>query len=274
MRSRLIVAILGIPVLIYIYLQGGPIFLIYSNLIIGVATYEFYSMVKQSGKKCYGVLGILTSLAMVNVAYFRNTIPGITVTSMDILVFVLIFILGYRVIKNQVEDTSQKIGITLLGIIYIGIFLSKMIDISFFKNGGKILLSIQILVWVCDTFAYHVGVNYGRKFFKTGFSDISPNKSKEGAIGACIFTILALFIINSFFSVFPRTLSLMEVIIVGTILSLCINLGDLVESMFKREFKVKDSGKILGGHGGVLDRFDSFIFVVPITYYLIKYLMI
>ena len=111
-------------------------------------------------------------------------------------------------------------------------------------------------------------MNIGRKFFKEGFSTISPKKSKEGAIGGVIFTIIALFILNNRFNLI--TDNNLILIIIGLIVSLVAQIGDLAESMFKREFKIKDSGRILGEHGGILDRFDSMIFVLPTVYYIVK----
>lgn len=273
MLNRLIVAILGIPVLIYLYINGGLPLLIFVNLITGIGLYEFYSIGKQAQKGNYSILGIITGLTIVNMTYLRNISDKFKISDIEIIVFMLLLILGYRVLKNKVENASQEIGLTLLGVIYVGVFLSKMIDISFLPNGGKVLLTLQILVWLCDSFAYFVGISCGRKFFKEGFSEISPKKSKEGAIGGTLFTVTALYIINSYFAVFPRMLSAWEVLIVGILISVCIQIGDLVESMFKREFKIKDSGGILGAHGGILDRFDSFIFVLPITYYIINHLI-
>ncbi|MGL6169104.1 MAG: phosphatidate cytidylyltransferase, partial [Fusobacteriaceae bacterium] len=98
--------------------------------------------------------------------------------------------------------------------------------------------------------------------------------SVEGAIGGTFFTIVVLYIINNFFNVFPTEISTLAVIFLGIIISLTVQVGDLVESMFKREFKIKDSGRILGEHGGILDRFDSLIFLLPAVYYTLKYLIL
>ncbi|MGL5232128.1 MAG: phosphatidate cytidylyltransferase, partial [Fusobacteriaceae bacterium] len=100
-----------------------------------------------------------------------------------------------------------------------------------------------------------------------GFSEISPKKSIEGSIGGAFFTTISLYVVNHYCKIFPIEFSVASVIIMGIALSLLIQIGDLAESMFKREFGIKDSSRLLGEHGGVLDRFDSLIFVLPIVFY-------
>lgn len=135
------------------------------------------------------------------------------------------------------------------------------------ENGWKWLIATQIMVWLCDSAAYFVGMATGRKFFKEGFSAISPKKSKEGAIGGIVFTIIGILLINRFFNLSDNNFA---IVILGFFVSLVAQIGDLAESMFKREFKIKDSSRILGEHGGILDRFDSMIFVIPMAYYILK----
>ena len=111
----------------------------------------------------------------------------------------------------------------------------------------------------------------GRKIFKQGFSTISPKKSIEGSIGGIAFTVLTIYLINNYFQLFSQGTSTAVVLFFGILISLIAQIGDLGESMFKREFKIKDSGKLLGEHGGILDRFDSMLFVVPTVYYVLKF---
>ena len=103
-------------------------------------------------------------------------------------------------------------------------------------------------------------------------SSISPKKSIEGSIGGIVFTMLSIYLINRYFNIFDAQTSLLKVLSVGFLISIVAQIGDLGESMFKREFKVKDSGRLLGEHGGILDRFDSMLYVVPVVYYLLKFI--
>lgn len=266
MLNRILVALVGIPVLLYILFTGGYPLLVFTNLIVGVGMFEFYSMAEKSGIKPYSKLGIVFGIIIVNLMYFGfDTMGGNIIFP---IILMLVSMMGTRVLKNQVENSSRDIGITLLGVVYVALMFSHIILLAKLPNGGKWIISTQVMVWVCDSAAYFVGMNIGRKFFKEGFSTISPKKSKEGAIGGVIFTIIALFILNNRFNLI--TDNNLILIIIGLIVSLVAQIGDLAESMFKREFKIKDSGRILGEHGGILDRFDSMIFVLPTVYYIVK----
>lgn len=265
MLNRILVALLGIPALAYIYYTGGPFLLLFTNIIVGIALYEFYNMAILSGKKCYKTFGIISGLVIVNYTYMRE-ICGFSYDTFQLLIPITLILMAYRVFKNRVENSSSEIGTTLLGLVYVALFFSNILKISTLPNGGKWLLALQVLVWICDSFAYFTGRAIGRKFFKRGFSEISPKKSIEGALGGTLFTVIALFYIERQFSLFENGASLSTIVLLGVTLSIFIQVGDLAESMFKREFKIKDSGRILGEHGGILDRFDSLIFVLPVAY--------
>ncbi|MGL4402970.1 MAG: phosphatidate cytidylyltransferase [Fusobacteriaceae bacterium] len=273
MLNRILIALLGIPALAYIYYTGGIFLLFFTNVIVGIALYEFYNMAILSGKKCYKSFGILTGLGIVNYTYFKDA-AGMSYDSFQLLIPLTMLLMVYRVLRNRVENSSSEIGITILGIIYVAFFFSNILLISALPNGGKWLLALQVLVWVCDSFAYFTGLNFGRKIFKNGFSQISPKKSVEGALGGVFFTVVGLYLIEKYFTLFENGVSPLMIVLLGITLSLFIQVGDLVESMFKREFKIKDSGKILGEHGGILDRFDSLIFVLPVAYIFISNLIV
>lgn len=267
MLNRILVALIGIPVLMYVYYSGGFPLLVFTNLIIGIGLYEFYKMSEMAGQKPFTKLGICAGLALPNLIYFSNPLK------MDVLillpmVLLMVCTMGIRIFENKVENASVDIGVTALGITYISVLFSHIILLTYLPNGGKWLIAVQVMVWVCDSAAYFVGINIGRKFFKEGFSIISPKKSKEGAIGAIVFTMAAMCLINLKFHLLSDNYFLAAVL--GFAVSLVAQIGDLAESMFKREFKIKDSGRILGEHGGILDRFDSMIFVVPVVYYILK----
>ena len=143
---------------------------------------------------------------------------------------------------------------------FIGVFL--ILIANYYEDyNPNILLGAFILVWVNDSFAYLVGKNFGKHKL---LERISPNKTIEGFIGGVVFTILASILISQFYTFFSVTLW----IITALIISIFGTLGDLVESKFKREAGVKDSGNIMPGHGGILDRLDSVIFVIPFLYIL------
>ena len=272
--NRVLVALIGVPLLLFIYagesffrinLYGLPM-LIFTNLVIGIGTYEFYKMIKISGKEVYDKFGIIVAITIPNLVYLSNQ-SYYSYLEQELIAVVLIvatiFMLTYRVFRNQIKGTLEKVSYTLLGIVYVSVFFSQIINLYFL--GAVFPLILQVLVWVSDTSAGIVGVTIGRKFFKNGFTEISPKKSVEGALGSIIFTGLA-FVLIIFFNERITGITLGQVFItfiMGAIVSIVAQIGDLIESLFKRECGVKDSGTILMGHGGVLDRFDSMILVLP-----------
>lgn len=269
MLNRILVGLIGIPILIYILTNGGIFLLLFVNFVIGAGLIEFYKMAEIGGKKPDLELGFLAGMAIPNILFFTEVDNSIlAVMPITILTIILI---GKKVLQNKVENSSRDIGVTLLGVVYVSFLFSHLILLDLVSD-KKWLLSIQILVWLCDSFAYFTGIAIGRKFFKQGFSVISPKKSIEGSIGGILATIIGMFVLNNQFELFSEGTSSIVIILFGLLISLVAQIGDLGESMFKREFKVKDSGKILGEHGGILDRFDSMLFVVPIVYYLLKFI--
>ena len=271
--NRVLVALIGVPLLLFIYagesffrinLYGLPM-LIFTNLVIGIGIYEFYKMVKVLGKEVYDKFGIIVALIIPNLVYLSNRSSYLEQKLITVvLIVVTIFMLTYRVFKNQIKGTLEKVSYTLLGIIYVSVFFSQIINLYFL--GAVFPLILQVLVWVSDTSAGIVGVAIGRKFFKNGFTEISPKKSVEGALGSIVFTGLAFMLIVVLYIEKINGATVGEVFlsfIIGAIISVVAQIGDLIESLFKRECGVKDSGTILMGHGGVLDRFDSMILVLP-----------
>ena len=271
--NRVLVALIGVPLLLFIYagesffrinLYGLPM-LIFTNLVIAVGIYEFYKMVKVLGKEVYDKFGIIVALIIPNLVYLSNRSSYLEQKLIAVVLIVAtIFMLIYRVFRNQIKGTLEKVSYTLLGIIYVSVFFSQIINLYFL--GAVFPLILQVLVWVSDTSAGIVGVAIGRKFFKNGFTEISPKKSVEGALGSIIFTGLAFMLIVVLYIEKINGATVGEAFlsfIIGAIISVVAQIGDLIESLFKRECGVKDSGTILMGHGGVLDRFDSMILVLP-----------
>lgn len=273
MLSRIIVALIGIPILIGVLYYGGLPLLIFTNIIVGIGAYEFYKMAEMGGKRPHKLLGIIMAIVIPNVLFFKE-LNMISFGVEAVIALCIILIISLRVIQNRVENSSIDIGETILGALYPSVLFSHILLINLLPNGGKWLLTAQIMVWICDSFAYFVGMGIGRKIFKRGFNSISPKKSIEGAIGGTIFTVLALFLLEKYFGLITGEMNVLGAVILGLFISAVAQIGDLGESMFKREFKVKDSGTLLGGHGGILDRFDSMFFVAPVMYYLLKFVIL
>ncbi|WP_338949533.1 phosphatidate cytidylyltransferase [Fusobacterium nucleatum] len=271
--NRVLVALIGVPLLLFIYagesffrinLYGLPM-LIFTNLVISMGTYEFYKMVKISGKEVYDKFGIIVAIIIPNLVYLSNRSSYLEQKLIAVVLIVAtIFMLTYRVFRNQIKGTLEKVSFTLLGIVYVSVFFSQIINLYFL--GMIFPLILQVLVWISDTSAGIVGVAIGRKFFKNGFTEISPKKSVEGALGSVVFTGLTFMLIVVMYIEKIKGATIGEIFlsfIIGAVISVVAQIGDLIESLFKRECGVKDSGTILMGHGGILDRFDSMILVLP-----------
>ncbi len=178
---------------------------------------------------------------------------------MVITLTVNLALLSYLFSKKQTEfSTVQKL---LLAVFYIGggcIFLT-MIPYKDDAFAKYLIMGIFILIWVNDSFAYLVGSTLGKNKL---FPSISPKKTIEGSVGGLIFALVAAYIISKYEPILNAT----QWIILAVVLVITGNLGDLLESKFKRVAGVKDSGAILPGHGGILDRLDSMIFAAPFAY--------
>ena len=156
MLNRILVALIGIPLLMTVLLKGGFLLLLFVNFVILVGLFEFYKMAEIGGKKPDVNLGYIAGLAIPNIIYFAN-VDNSTLILMPITLLTIALI-GKKVLQNKVENSSRDIGITLLGVVYISGLFTHLLLMNYLPNGGKWLLTIQILVWVCDSFAYFVGM--------------------------------------------------------------------------------------------------------------------
>ncbi|MEI6408852.1 MAG: phosphatidate cytidylyltransferase [Bacteroidota bacterium] len=178
-----------------------------------------------------------------------------------ILLLLLVFVLFIVELFLQSDKPFTNIGHYIVGVIYLGVPFSLLISISYWHDNYAPfrVFGLLFLNWTNDTMAYAIGSQIGKTPF---FSRISPNKTWEGTIGGMVCT----FIVAYIFSFILTDFALKEWLVQAAMVAIFGTIGDLVESMFKRSIHVKDSGSILPGHGGFLDRFDSFIFALPFVW--------
>jgi len=249
--KRILVGIVGIPLVIYICYAGGIVFLIFSLLVTSIALWEFYSMLEEKGFKPMKGLGILTSDAVLVVSYFITK---------DYIIFVYIFLIFFitaEIIRKGNQSPLNPV-IVIFGLLFITtpfVMLRELIEIS----NLNLVIYTFILIWTCDTTAY-----FGGKFFgKHQLSLISPKKTWEGSIIGFLSTVIISLAVHYIFS---DRISFNDALITGLIIGIFSQVGDLFESLIKRYCGVKDSSDLIPGHGGILDRFDSLIFVTPIIF--------
>ncbi len=233
-----------------------------------VSLHEFYNMVRSrtvlpqriQGLITGGIIYIITFLSAFNISQHNYWIIILAIS------FILISEL-YRKHENPIEN----IAITVFGIIYAIVpyaILNYIVFNQTLHNAYQVwvLIGLFILIWTHDTFAYLTGISIGKHRL---FERISPKKSWEGFFGGLLFSFIAAWLLSKYVPEF----SIISWMIIAAIISTIGTFGDLVESMFKRSVNIKDSGSLLPGHGGLLDRFDTLLLAIPIIYaflYLIK----
>lgn len=244
---------------------GGYTFAILFAVISALCLWEFHGIVLEHKTKqdqlriIMGViLGVLPFIfcSILNLDWFEDEL--LILACFGTLFFPMLFLLFIYELYAQSEKPFTNIGFILLGIVYIGMPFTLLNLITFEDNHYQpnIAFGILLLTWMSDTGAYLVGSSLGKTPL---FPRISPKKTWEGTLGGIFITCLVALIISVLF----EELRLIDWIVVATLVAIFAPLGDLTESMLKRSLKVKDSGNLLPGHGGFLDRFDAFIFLLP-----------
>ena len=167
--------------------------------------------------------------------------------------------------NNFPSNTIQKIDISIRYLLLSLAFLI-LLPVVNGEYQESIILSLVIFIWVNDSFAFLVGKNFGKRKL---FESVSPKKTIEGFLGGVFFTVITAIIISYTIDF----LSITHWIVLSLIASILGTIGDLIESKFKRQANIKDSGTIMPGHGGLLDRLDSLLFVAPFVYLYIHYII-
>ncbi len=224
-------------------------------MILGVR--EFQALVKEKAN-ISKTLAMLLSVCVFFIALLLPADVPVCCPVFVVLTFALsmamVFIAElYRKQKNPLAN----IAYTILNVIYAGCPFAVLLLLYLINY--RLVLALFLMIWTNDTFAYLSGIMFGKHRL---FERISPKKSWEGSIGGAIFTM---FVAYLFFYYTTDILTLPQWLGFAVIVVVFGTFGDLVESMFKRSLGVKDSGQILPGHGGILDRFDSLLFVAPVT---------
>ncbi len=181
--------------------------------------------------------------------------------------FITSFMLGIWELYRKKGNAFQNIAFAYYGLLYLSLPFTLLIYLPYMTTGAwkpEIIFFPFLLVWLNDTFAYLCGSRFGRHKL---FPRISPKKSWEGAVGGGVVTILVALLIAPYI----EGLTIVNDIIISCIVVIFGIFGDLLESMFKRSIEIKDSGNIMPGHGGILDRFDAIIFVIPAIFVYLKF---
>jgi phosphatidate cytidylyltransferase len=284
MIQRIISALIALPIYAF-FIYSDQFFslgiLLVSSVISLATLYEFYmiSAFKDRGGKPFIIPGVIAGLA-INIIFYLYAFGKVYnyqryMDLFDMRPVIAVFILlGIAASLMQVGFRSLDEGIyalstTVFGLVFIVVPYSHIILMKAIPNGFYYIFVLHIVIMLNDSFAYFGGVFFGRH--KAGLL-VSPNKSWEGYFSGMLFSIIGMIVSNEVLRIFfeIELFSLPEAIILGVILSSLGNVGDLIESAIKRDADVKDSGRIIPGHGGMWDVFDALIFVFPVFYYYLK----
>ncbi len=267
LKTRGLTAIVFITVMIAGIFANAYSFMILISLIIGGCIWEFQSITceKNGFRMLISMAGAIIFSLFLAAENINPTSNHFMIDGLFALVLSGIAICIFE-LYTQSEKPYQNISFAFFSLLYYGVFISCIYFISFEETGAYqpwLVFSIIAMTWTNDTMAYMVGSQVGRNKM---FPRISPNKTWEGTIGGVLFTILVAFIFHYFLGLY----STLQWFIIAIIIGIFGTIGDLVESLLKRSIHVKDTGTLLPGHGGLLDRFDSFTFHLPLTVYFIE----
>ena len=258
LASRILVALIGLPIVLGLVWQGGWWLCVLAGLVGLLALHEFYGMTRALRPIVIaGYLGLVLTLVAAQAGGFAWVAGALFATVM--LAFLL------KGFADTKQSATVAVGGTLLGVIWIGLGLVALMALRALPEHGRLAaFSVLIAVWAGDTFAYLTGRTLGRHKLAP---KISPGKTWEGFVGGTIATVFVTFV--ALYKDSDTFLSIGQALLLGLTLAVAAPLGDLFESLLKRDMGVKDSGALLGGHGGVLDRIDAQLFAAVAGFYFI-----
>ncbi len=262
MKTRIITALVCVPLLVAAILSGSIVITVAVIAVSLIGTIEFYRAVGIYNKRTLCAAGyafcIIVPLLPWITRFFDSTKLNM------ILIFIAMLFLFFIMLRQHKDVKITDVSLVIFSTIYIPYFLSNILKISLLDNGHFYIWLVFIGAFLTDSFAYFIGIFFGKHKL---CPEISPKKTIEGAIGGVVGCVLSYFvygiILNNFFSL---NINYVEISVLGFLVAIVAEFGDLVASIIKRWCKIKDYGTLFPGHGGILDRCDSVILVSPMIY--------
>jgi phosphatidate cytidylyltransferase len=296
--------------ILLLVLAGGFYFFAFIALVSAIALHEFYLLARAKGVRPQTWLGLLLGL-LVNAVFIHGRIqlavvgalersgialpwPGMAQSFLILLLLSVPLFLVIELFRNN-GSAIANVSATLFGVTYVSVFLGSLVGIrelfvpadfpvyahfqivgpavpddvavTIYRWGAYTVLSILASIWLCDSAAYFAGRAFGKHKL---FERVSPKKTWEGAIAGLAFAVAAFLVAKALALPF---LSYSSAVVCGLIVGVFGQMGDLAESLLKRDAGVKDSSTLIPGHGGVLDRFDSLMFVSPLIYFYLDFVV-
>jgi phosphatidate cytidylyltransferase len=256
--TRLLTAAAIAIVALIVFKVGRGATTILVALIVGAAAFELYEAFRRAGYHPATVIGLLGSVSIVGIAYTDG---------LDAFPLVAVLVIAFTMLWYMLEVVKARpivnIAITLLGFGYIGIFGGFAGLLLSSPDGIGLIIGLALCAIAYDVFGYFIGSQFGRSRMSPR---LSPNKTWEGLFGGMVAAIVLGGIVGTVLT--PWNDSIWHGLALGLVVAVVAPIGDLCESMIKRDLGIKDLGTLLPGHGGVLDRFDAMLFCLPAVYYL------
>ena len=261
--KRILTGLIGFPIVAAVLIFGNKYIIdVLFAIVALISIHEYFNAISKQYKPVRALGYVLAVLIA-----FIHIIPiGVLMTMAIMFIPVCIVILFLNIVFTSLKIEPKDVFATFLGICYILVFI-LFIPILYASSNGKFLIwYILLIAWGTDTFAF----TFGKLFGKHKLTPISPKKSVEGSIGgtigAIVVTLIYTYVVQKYVNL---GLSYLYVAIITFVLSILSQIGDLAASSIKRTMDIKDYGNLLPGHGGMLDRIDSMIFIAPFAYYLL-----
>lgn len=237
-----------------------------ASAMIGLALLEFFTIVERKNIFVYKGFAIVLGMCVPLVIFFQMGVEGYFTIEPFYIIMACLFIFVLQFIRRDSSQAIASIAVTMFGLLYVAWFFSFFIKLKFLPGGAMLVGFVVLVTKMGDVGAYFAGSAFGRHNL---IPRISPKKTIEGTIGGLLFSLASAVASKSYLPSFPYG----HLIVLGVLLGVLAQVGDLAESLLKRDCGVKDSGSTLSGFGGMLDLIDSLLFTVPIFYFYVVILM-
>lgn len=267
LKQRALSALIFVPLFLGIALLGGAFFDIFLGLILAFAGYEYAGMLKTYGHKVSlnVVIGSITTVVLLRM--FSSSSVELLVLPAILAVFGIFALWKY---ERGDQQAFQSMVLQLFGVFYIGVLGSYGITLNHIGANGNLWVLVSIaLVWLVDAGAYFIGTRFGKRFV---LPKLSPKKTWEGFVGGILVGLISGFLVGLILNGALPELGPWKGAMLGFIMGSVAFFGDALMSLLKRTMGVKDAGKLLPGHGGVLDRLDSMLWALVVATYFVMIL--
>jgi phosphatidate cytidylyltransferase len=258
MLTRIISALVGVPLIALFLIFRGNYLYMFVGVLSLIGMYEYYKAIQSTGVKTVDYISYIFCIAF----YVLQLIyPTIEVFS-RLMAIMIITLFTYEIFTRK--SGVNGIVHTIFGFIYVTFLMSHIVLLNNLEYGAVLIWLPFLTAWFTDSSAYFVGISIGKHKIVPA---ISPKKSLEGFVGGIIGSSVLTTLFGVIITRYGYDIALVHFIIIGLVCGFASEIGDLVSSYIKRYAKIKDFGNLIPGHGGILDRFDSILFTMPIVYY-------